>query len=207
MKTALCAAALGAAMLIGSGLPASSAPPGYIVTLEQVGSDVVATGGGAIDLMGLTFDTTENTASSITPSSPEILSGAPDITFDIYTGTLMGPINFGSGGTTFASSGTGNLVGVDLSADLSAPELGVPLGYVSDSALSDTATYAGSTFSSLGVTPGVYKWTWGTGTHQSFTLDIGTAVPEPSTWAMMALGFASLGLLGYRKTRRDNALA
>jgi PEP-CTERM motif len=38
------------------------------------------------------------------------------------------------------------------------------------------------------VTPGVYKWTWGTGTHQSFTLDIGTAVPEPSTWAMMALG-------------------
>jgi hypothetical protein len=33
------------------------------------------------------------------------------------------------------------------------------------------------------------------------------AVPEPSTWAMMALGFAALGLLGYRKTPRDNALA
>jgi PEP-CTERM motif len=27
------------------------------------------------------------------------------------------------------------------------------------------------------------------------------AVPEPSTWVMMALGFAGLGLLGYRKTR------
>jgi PEP-CTERM motif len=27
------------------------------------------------------------------------------------------------------------------------------------------------------------------------------AVPEPSTWAMMTLGFAGLGLLGYRKTR------
>jgi PEP-CTERM motif len=33
------------------------------------------------------------------------------------------------------------------------------------------------------------------------------AVPEPSTWAMMALGFAGLGLLGYRKTRSANALA
>ena len=33
------------------------------------------------------------------------------------------------------------------------------------------------------------------------------AVPEPSAWAMMALGFAGLGLLGYRKTRSDNALA
>jgi hypothetical protein len=26
-------------------------------------------------------------------------------------------------------------------------------------------------------------------------------VPEPSTWALMGLGFAALGLLGYRKTR------
>jgi hypothetical protein len=32
-----------------------------------------------------------------------------------------------------------------------------------------------------------------------------TAIPEPSTWAMMALGFAGLGFLGYRKTRSDLA--
>jgi hypothetical protein len=36
---------------------------------------------------------------------------------------------------------------------------------------------------------------------------VGSAVPEPSTWALMGLGFAGLGFLGYRKTRSDNALA
>ena len=27
-------------------------------------------------------------------------------------------------------------------------------------------------------------------------------VPEPSTWAMLLLGFAGLGFVGYRRTRR-----
>jgi hypothetical protein len=27
-------------------------------------------------------------------------------------------------------------------------------------------------------------------------------IPEPSTWAMMLLGFAGLGVVGYRRTRR-----
>ena len=41
----------------------------------------------------------------------------------------------------------------------------------------------------------------------SLSFEATGGVPEPSTWAMMALGFAGLGFLGYRKTRRDNALA
>jgi hypothetical protein len=34
-----------------------------------------------------------------------------------------------------------------------------------------------------------------------FDLAVGGAVPEPSTWAMMLLGFAGLGYAGYRKAR------
>ena len=34
------------------------------------------------------------------------------------------------------------------------------------------------------------------------TFVVGGAVPEPSTWAMMLLGFAGLGIVGYRQTRR-----
>ena len=34
-----------------------------------------------------------------------------------------------------------------------------------------------------------------------------TIVPEPSTWAMMMLGFAGLGFAGYRKARKTVAIA
>ena len=33
------------------------------------------------------------------------------------------------------------------------------------------------------------------------------AIPEPPVWGMLLTGFAGLGLLGYRKTRGDNASA
>jgi hypothetical protein len=33
-------------------------------------------------------------------------------------------------------------------------------------------------------------------------LAVGGAVPEPSTWAMMAIGFAGLGFVRYRLWRR-----
>ena len=33
------------------------------------------------------------------------------------------------------------------------------------------------------------------------------STPEPSTWAMMVLGFAGLGFAGYRKSRKTVAIA
>ena len=33
------------------------------------------------------------------------------------------------------------------------------------------------------------------------------STPEPSTWAMMVLGFAGLGFAGYRKARKTVAIA
>jgi PEP-CTERM motif len=36
-----------------------------------------------------------------------------------------------------------------------------------------------------------------------FDLAIGGAVPEPSTWAMMLVGFAGLGFAGYRSAQAD----
>jgi len=32
-------------------------------------------------------------------------------------------------------------------------------------------------------------------------------VPEPCTWAMMILGFAGVGFMAYRRSRKDQAFA
>jgi hypothetical protein len=36
-----------------------------------------------------------------------------------------------------------------------------------------------------------------------FTIGVVGAVPEPSTWAMLLIGFAAMGVAGYRRSRRD----
>jgi hypothetical protein len=132
---------------------------------------------------------------------------------DVYTG-LTGPSSFGSGGVELANSGSGQIVGVagsllTTSEGVPIPILGVPVGYVSGSSLgTSTDTWDDATFASLGVTPGLYTWTWGSGKDKdSFKLVVAgppasafaadpPAVPETSTWAMMVIGFAGLGLAG-----------
>jgi hypothetical protein len=44
-------------------------------------------------------------------------------------------------------------------------------------------------------------------TSNAFEFSLGSGVPEPSTWAMMGLGFAGLGFMGWRGSRKTAALA
>jgi hypothetical protein len=129
-------------------LSAPSARAGYVVDLTQQGSDVVATGSGAIDLSGLKFFLPVAQNTSLRPGSGEINTGQKNVLSDVYL-RVTGPASFGSGGFTIASSGSGDLVGIEGAGG----SLLVPFAYVSDSPLSDTATYTGQTFMSLGVTP------------------------------------------------------
>ena len=75
----------------------------------------------------------------------------------------------------------------------------VPEGYVSGNALSSSATWNNATFASLGVTPGTYVWTWGTGANQNFTLIIGRAGAPDGGSTVSLLSVALLGLAAVRR--------
>jgi hypothetical protein len=173
----------------------------FIVTMTQAGSNVVATGGGAIDLTGLTLGTGPpiRLPSLLNPEIGQIVLepslARPD---DLYGGSFSGPANFGTGGLAFASGGSGDPVMFFRSAST----LLVPVGYISNTPLSDSATWDHATFSSLGVTPGTYEWTWGSGSNQKFVLDV---VPEPSLFVPVAATL--LGWLGLTIARRRIARA
>jgi hypothetical protein len=155
------------------------AQAGYTVTLQQVGPNVVATGSGAIDLTGLTVWGHSRPSPAIRPNQVAlggafIYTGPISSSVDSYRGA-RGPTSFGSGFFfTSASSGSGDMVGIvnTVFGFGVGSILSVPTGYVSGNALSDMAIYSGKTLASLGVTPGTYVWTWGTGANQTFTLEI-----------------------------------
>ena len=175
------------AIVLGWLLSVRPAQAGYTVTRQQVGPDVVATGSGAINLhgLGLGFPNSVPQDPAISPSgSPvSIYTGANSSSVDVYAGPI-GPTNFGNNIGRSASSGSGDMVGI-LSGYYIGNYIGsltVPKGYVSGTALSDTATYSGTTLAGLGVTTGTYIWTWGKNTaNQNFTLKIPSFPPPTPT--------------------------
>jgi hypothetical protein len=167
------------AIVIAWGLVAS-AQAGYVVTLQEVGTDIVATGSGAIDLTGLNFNQTTGTVAGLYPSTAFIGVGPNDfLNTDHYTGTT-GPPSFGIGSFESGYNGSGDFVGI-IGRDAT---LIVPEDYVSGSPLSSSSMYAGP-FASAGLTPGTYTWTWGPGANQNFTL---VTVPEPATLSLLMSG-------------------
>jgi hypothetical protein len=190
-------------VVIASALGSARSEAEIIISVAQVGSNVVATGTGSINLAALTFEESGNQAQGMNPGAALIAEGTPPNPnpVDIYRG-FTGPTDFGTiNAFVSASSGTGDQFSI---AGL-VGNITVPQGYTSDSPLTATDTYTGQSFSSLGLTPGTYTWTWGTGASaDSFTVQIGpaAAVPEPSTAIEAVIGVVTLSAYGWSRHRR-----
>jgi hypothetical protein len=188
---------LGVSVLALFGAMCPLAKGTYVATLNEVGTDVVGSGSGSIDLTDLTFVGGQTVGGAIAPASADLVLGA-GLEF-LFSG-IAGPSSFGSGGVRFADSDSGN----DVEVFGPGHEVGVPSGYVSGTSLGvSTATWNNQTFATLGVTPGTYVWTWGSGEHaDSFTLQIGPTNGVPDSGSTFGLLLAGLsGLFGVSRLR------
>jgi hypothetical protein len=168
----------------------------YSVTLKEVGSNVVANGSGPINLTGLNSDIQGLILDGTIIANIGLIITGPLGAFAHGFSGITGPTSFGSGGFSLPNSGSGDIVGISGFFG----RLVVPQGYVSGNPLTNTMTFSNATFASLGVTPGTYVWTWGTGLrNQNFTLIIGGAgVPDVGSTVFL-LGFGLLGLAALRQ--------
>ena len=188
-----------AALVLVTAVNASQAA--VVITLQEQGNDVVATASGTLNLAALTLRNNGNFSGGfLGPAAAVIVLGPTSNTspFDGYTDiTVSG--GFGAGGDyAFSTTFSGDYVGAF------GNQLRVPDGYVSGAAISSTATWANTDFATLGVTPGDYVWSWGSGGNaDTLTLSAATPVPEPST---LALGAFALACGGWQLTRRRRAL-
>lgn len=187
----------------------SAAQAAYTVYIYEDGTDVVATGSGSLNVDALTLNRPDDGRSLIDSGQGNLVLGPTVLIGDVYDygGSIAGPV-LGSGAETNASDGSGQAVGLGKAVNT----VVVPIGYVSGTNLGvSTGRWNAASLASLGLTAGVYTYTWGAGgTAESFTIRVGerppalasaTAIPTLSQWSALALAgtLAGLGLASLRR--------
>jgi hypothetical protein len=219
---------LGCALLGATGASAATCTSSpstcdpFVVTFEQFpGSNIVATGTGEFDTAGLTLDAIGiiNRA-LIAPSVGQFLfgpsSGVP--TRD----TVSGPTNTRFSGITGTTPITDPIStsgpGVGVNGGIFNPSVTIPASYVPGTVITSQAIFPVTSIScattvspcdGLGMQPDqVFTWTWGSAPDQSFTINTAVSViPLPAALPLFGTGLGALGLMGWRRKRRAQAVA
>jgi len=160
-----------------------------IISFQEVGSDVVASYSGSLDLTGASPVSSGQNANVVYlwPAQSQFYSFSRSV--GNYDGWLFPSVVVPTFGTGSMGIGNANLTtGFNFSFDNAGGGngIGVTSGYTSGAAFAGSATFENATFSSLGITPGTYTWTAG---NNNMTLTT-QAVPEPATSAMAFVGLA-----------------
>lgn len=187
-KTAFCAA-------VAVSLCTTSAHALITLTITKVGNDAQITGGGSLDLTGLTEFSFAAQSGSINPTYAVLALApvAPDTgNLQFYYALASTPDTFGTGGNTNLTSNTGDYLLIGQEAIL-----GVPNGYVSGESLTFSAV--APNYDSLGLIPGTYEWVLPSA--DTISLSIVAPVPEPSSVALW-LGLACGVGFFWRRRRR-----
>ena len=135
----------------------------FNVTISQVGSDVVWSGSGSFNLTALTSAGPGSIGGGY-QSGQAIWAIGENSSVDTYSGTITYPASFGTSNVAVTSN-TGSTFGILPGG--SGRLLYVPSGYVSNTNISGTSTYANTTIAGAGLTPGTYTWSWGSGANAS----------------------------------------
>ena len=195
---------LGAILAI-TAMVVASAPAKSMVLIDvtQSGGGVDVTAAGNLDLTGATFDHEQAYSTGIIPGGANwyiALGTTPGM--DWYQLTSVS-LPYGTSGTYYTSGVTSGDAFSIWGFNGGAPLVGVSSGYTSGSAISASMTLAGETIAGMTLIPGTYLFTL---PNDTITLNI-SAVPEPSTWVMLALGLAGLGFARHRASHKGVAVS
>jgi hypothetical protein len=185
---------------------------GDTVTGTRTGTSTTITSSTTVDIdeidaASVTTPILANFTLSATNSGPATSSGGEitqhyNGTFSITNGAtnyLSGTFSdavFGSGGAlTQSASNPSSTQSVSFTSNVIAPDLIAAFDRAMSLSFTDVSPSAAIVL----------------GTLRSFHSDVSgnfsSTVPEPSTWAMMLLGFAGLGYVGFRKARARSAIS
>jgi hypothetical protein len=190
-----------AAVMVSILAATSEARAAFITTITQSGPDVVATGTGSLNINALTvLGPVGGVSNNMNPSVAYLAIGVDGAQNTFYFGMTVRPSNFGTGaGSTPSTVRSGPIVTIQGNDALVLPQ-----SYVSGSTFSSSATWSGSTYASLGLTPGTYVFSWGSGADaDSYTIQVVSPVPETSHTLLAGLAGAAAFGLARRRSRRS----
>jgi hypothetical protein len=161
-------------------LAATSAQATIMINASEVGSDVVLTLSGSVDLNSVPASYGSqgpNNSNLLIANTGQLFFGTPGANNGLFYSlqNFFGPSNFGTGGPFIqTATNTGSIFNFYASNAVFL----LDATYISGASLANTMTFPG-TFASLGMTPGTYEWTWSNGDFSdNLILNVGQSVPE-----------------------------